>query len=169
MATTGDKAGGEGRRLAVGPVPIARLVASAATPLMRRAEGALSRLALDWAEVVGPALAAVTAPERITAQGKAGGVLTIRAAGPVALEVQHLAPQILERIGRHLGPGRVTRLKLVHRAARGLAEDQAPSPLPPPRQADARRLRDSLRALSELPEGPLRDSLARFGRTMAGA
>lgn len=168
MATTGDKAGGEGGRLAVGPVPIARLVAAAATPLMRRTEGALSRLALDWAEVVGPALALVTAPERITAQGRQGGVLTIRASGPVALELQHLAPQILERIARHLGPGRVTRLKLVQGPGKGLAEEQAPLPLPPPRPVDPQRMRDALRALSGLPEGPLRDSLARLGRTLFG-
>ena len=169
MATTGDKAGGDGRRLAAGPVPVARLIAATAAPLLRRAEGALSRLALDWAEVVGPGLAAVTVPERITAQGKQGGVLTIRAAGPVALEVQHLAPQILERIARYLGPGRVTRLKLVQGPGKGLAEDQAPLPPAPCRPIDPWRVRDRLHALSELPEGPLRDSLARLGRTMAGA
>lgn len=170
MAKERDKADGEGRRLAVGPIPVARLVAATAKPLLRRAEGALSRLALDWAEVVGPALAAVTAPERLTAQGKAGGVLTIRAAGPVALEVQHLAPQLLERIARHLGPGKVTRLKVVQAPPRGLAEAPAPPPVPPPpRPAEARQLRASLRTLSDLPEGPLREALARLGRTMAGA
>lgn len=170
MAKEPDKAAGEGHRLAMGPIPVARLVAATARPLLRRAEGALSRLALDWAEVVGPALAAVTTPERLTAQGKAGGVLTIRAAGPVALEVQHLAPQLLERIARHLGPGRVTRLKVVQGPPRGLTEGQAPPPVPPPsRPVEACRLRESLRTLSDLPEGPLRDSLARLGRTMAGA
>lgn len=170
MAKEPDKAEGEGRRLAMGPVPVARLVAATAKPLLRRSEGTLARLALDWAEVVGPALATVTAPERLTGQGKAGGVLTIRASGPVALEVQHLAPQLLERIARHLGPGRVTRLKVVQGPPKGLAEEQAPPPVPPPiRPAEARHLRESLRALSDFPEGPLRDALARLGRRMAGA
>ncbi|MDW8444529.1 MAG: hypothetical protein RML45_09685 [Acetobacteraceae bacterium] len=54
MAKEPDKAEGEGRRLAMGPVPVARLVAATAKPLLRRSEGALARLALDWAEVVGP-------------------------------------------------------------------------------------------------------------------
>jgi len=169
VSKDGDKAEeSEARRLAIGPVPVARLVAAAVTPLRRRSRAALSRLALDWPEVVGPALAAVSAPERLVGQGKAGGVLTIRASGPVALELQHLAPQLLERIARQLGPGRVTRLKVVQAPPPSLQEPQAPAPKPPPRPLDPERLKPSLAALAALPEGPLRDSLARLGRAMAG-
>lgn len=169
MGTRIGKAAEEDRRLAVGPVPVARLLAAAARPLMRRAGAAVSRLGLDWADIVGPALAAVTAPERLTAQGRDGAVLTIRAAGPVALELQHLAPQILERVNAHLGPGRVARLKVVRRPLAGLAEAQAPPPLAPPRPVDAAALARIDRAVGDLPEGPLRDSLARLGRAVAGA
>ncbi|MCS6855522.1 MAG: hypothetical protein NZ523_12340, partial [Elioraea sp.] len=80
-----------------------------------------------------------------------------------------LTPQLLERIARHLGPGRVARLKVVQGPPRGLAEEQAPPPVPPPRPVDPRRLAQSLRAVCEMPQGPLRESLLRLGRTLAGA
>lgn len=152
-------------RLAVGPVPVARLLASATRPVMRRVQAATARLALDWPQVVGPALAAVTAPERI-AGGKDGRVLTIRAAGPVALELQHLAPQLIERVNAHLGPGAVARLRIVQ-AHTGFAEPQAPAPVPPRRPPDPAALARIEAALAEVPEGPLRDAMARLGRAIA--
>jgi len=57
------------------------------------------RLILDWPEIVGPALAAQTEPRRLSV-----GTLTIACTGPVALELQHLAPQLIERINAHCGP-----------------------------------------------------------------
>jgi hypothetical protein len=152
-------------RLAAGPVPVARLLARATRPLAGRIRAATARLALDWPQVVGPALAAVTAPERLGG-GKDGRVLTIRAAGPVALELQHLAPQLMERINAHLGPGAVVRLKFIQ-SAPGFAEPQAPPPVPPRRAPDPGALARMQAALAELPEGPLREAMARLGRAIA--
>jgi hypothetical protein len=151
-------------RLAMGPVPVARLLARATRPLMGRVQAAAARLALDWPQIVGPALAAVTVPERVSG-GKDGRVLTIRAAGPVALELQHLAPQLIERINAHAGAGFVTRLRFVQ-AARGFAETQAAPPVPPRRPSPQAAARVET-ALADLPEGPLRDALARLGRAIA--
>jgi hypothetical protein len=150
-------------RLAMGPVPVARLLAQVTRPLMGRVQAAAARLALDWPGIVGPALAAVTAPERLSG-GKDGRVLTIRAAGPVALELQHLAPQLIERINAHAGPGFVTRLRFVQ-AARGL--DDPPAPAPPRRPLPPEAAATVETALVDLPEGPLRDALARLGRAIA--
>jgi hypothetical protein len=152
-------------RLAIGPVPVARLLAKATRPAMRRIQAAAARLALDWPLVVGPALAAVTAPVRLSG-GKDGRVLTIRAAGPVALELQHLAPQLIERINAHLGPGAVARLKFLQ-SAPGFAEPQSPAPVPPRRAPDLQALARMDGALAELPEGPLREAMARLGRAIA--
>lgn len=152
-------------RLAVGPVPVARLVAKVARPLAGRIQAATARLALDWPQVVGPALAAVTAPERLSG-GKGARVLTIRAAGPVALELQHLAPQLIERINAHLGPGAVARLRFIQ-SAPGFAETQAQAALPPRRAPDPQALARMEAALAEVPEGPLREAMARLGRAIA--
>ncbi len=41
------------------------------------------------------------------------GILTIKASGPVALEISHMEPQILERIALHLGYKAIHRLKII--------------------------------------------------------
>lgn len=152
-------------RLAMGPVPVARLLARATRPLMGRIQAATARLALDWPQIVGPALASVTAPDRLSG-GKDGRVLTIRAAGPVALELQHLAPQLVERINAHAGPGLVSRLRFIQ-APRGAAEPQAPAPAPPPRRLPPEAAARVEQSVADLPEGPLRDALVRLGRAVA--
>jgi len=71
----------------------------------------------DWPAVIGPALAAVTRPMRLSrgARDETGaakpGTLTIRCAGPVALELQHLAPQLLSRINGFAGFQLVAQLR----------------------------------------------------------
>jgi hypothetical protein len=152
----------EWARRAMGPIPVASLVSAVTRPLMRGRQAAVARLALDWPAVVGPALAAVTAPERL-AGGAEGGTLTIRASGPVALELSHLAPELIARINAHLGRGAVARLRFSERrrgaAAADLAEPPPPRRVPPPRQAVVK----AEAAVADLPEGPLRAALARLG------
>lgn len=76
-----------------------------------------------WAEIVGPELAEFTRPERIrwpraaggeTRPGRrTGGTLLVRVDGPVAIELQHSTPQIIERINGYYGYGAITALKIV--------------------------------------------------------
>jgi len=158
MEEEASKPGDE--RRAVGPLPIGGLVSAVTRPLMRGRGAAVARLALDWPEVVGPALAAVTAPERL-AGAAGGGTLTIRASGPMALELAHLAPELIARINAHLGRQAVARLRFTaERRKEGAPAIAAPARLPPPpREAVAR----AERAVADLPEGDLRAALARLG------
>ena len=70
-----------------------------------------------WSMIVGPQLAALSCPERINRSGRlspdGGAVLTVKVEGAMALEVQHMAPLILERINQHYGSGAITRLNIV--------------------------------------------------------
>ena len=69
-----------------------------------------------WPVIVGPQLAAWSCPERISRTGRgteAGAVLTVKVEGAMALEVQHMAPLILERINQHYGAGAIARLNVV--------------------------------------------------------
>jgi hypothetical protein len=70
-----------------------------------------------WPMIVGTQLAALSCPERISRQGRlspdGGAVLTVRVEGAMALEVQHMAPLILERINQHYGAGSISRLNIV--------------------------------------------------------
>jgi hypothetical protein len=63
----------------------------------------------EWAAVVGEEVAALSWPERL----KRDGTLRVRVAGPIAVELQHQEPQILERIATYYGYRAVTRLSYV--------------------------------------------------------
>lgn len=155
-----ERSGKQGERRGGGPVAVASVVASVTRPLMRGRQATVARLALDWPQVVGPALAAVTAPEKL-AGGAAGGALTIRASGPMALELTHLAPELIGRINAHLGREAVTRLRFSaeKRAALPQRERSLRLPPPPPKEARAR----AAEAVASLPEGDLKSALARLG------
>jgi hypothetical protein len=144
-----------------GPVAVARLIGTLTRPLMRGRQAAIARLALDWPQVVGPALAAVTSPERL-AGAAGGGTLTIRASGPMALELAHLAPELIARINAHLGREAVARLKFCAEARRATPSVLAPPPpLPRPPRREAARKAET--AVADLPDGPLKEALARLG------
>src|SRR6516164_10887193 len=93
------------RLLAVG-VAASKL---AAPIVAQRAGGILVRLKAEWAAIVGPEWAAVTWP---TSLGR-DGALKLRAASTAALELQHRAPLLIERINLFFGRSVVTRLALV--------------------------------------------------------
>ena len=91
--------------------PVGALVPRLTRPVFRRKSPSGAQIMADWPELVGPALAAVTEPERLSA-----GTLTIACAGPVAMELQHLAPELIERINAGLGRVAVERLRFRQRA-----------------------------------------------------
>ncbi len=139
-----------------GPRPIASLLPAVTRTAFRRRSPAAARLLADWEAIVGPGLAAVTAPERCAA-----GLLSIACAGPVALELQHLAPKLIERINTHAGRTLVTRLRF-HQVP------VAMKPAPPAPKAPRAGVEAALEArLAGIPEGALRQALARLGRAIA--
>jgi hypothetical protein len=123
--------------------------------------GILSRLKSEWAAIVGPELADSAWPEALAR----GGVLKLRVASHKALEIQHRAPLIVERINLFFGRDAVTRLALV----------QAPLPLPPRHRRDPgiRKLAPGEtaaldRQLTEIDDPELRQALDRLGRAVIG-
>jgi hypothetical protein len=107
--------------------PLGALVPRLARPVFRRRSPAAAQIMADWPEIVGPALAAVAEPERLSA-----GTLTLACAGPVAMELQHLAPELIARINGAVGQGAVLRLRF-----RQAAPPARPAPprRPPPEPA----------------------------------
>ena len=73
-----------------GPRPLGALVPAVVRPVFRTRAPATVQVLADWEAIVGPALAAVTLPKRLSA-----GTLTIACAGPVAMELQHLSEALL--------------------------------------------------------------------------
>lgn len=111
-----------------------------------------------WPVIVGRQLAAMTMPERLVRRSELETVLVVRVDGAMALEIQHLSPQILDRINQYYGPATVTRLQIIQgplpRAVHGVY----------PRPAELRPMTQQAdEALADFPRGKLRDALARLG------
>ena len=132
-----------------------------ATPIVvKRDGGVLARLKAQWAAIVDTDWAAVTWP---TALGR-DGVLKLRTASSVALELQHRAPLLIERINLFFGRPVIARLTLV----------QGPLPLSPPpsgpllRPLTAGETKALDERLGQIADPELRAALARFGRAVIG-
>ena len=113
----------------------------------------------EWRAIVGEALAACSWPDRL----QRNGTLRVRVAGPVAVELQHLEPQILDRIAAYYGYRAATRIAYVQ--APPLAPPpRVPRPAPPPLDpAQAARVDH---ATGETRDLRLRQALRSLGRTL---
>jgi len=133
-----------------GPRPLGALVPPLTRVAFRSHSSAATQIMIDWASIIGPAMAAVTQPRRLS-----DGTLTIACSGPIAMELQHLALEVVSRINTHLGRPVVRSLRFVQVGA--FARPTPPPPAPPPAIAAAEA------AVAQLPEGPLRDALLGLG------
>jgi hypothetical protein len=130
----------------------------AAPIVAKRGGGILVRLKSEWAAIIGVDWAEVTWP---TALGR-DGVLKLRTGSGAALELQHRAPLLIERINAFFGRPVVTRLALV----------QGPLPLPSPlsgpllRQLASNEAKALDERLSEIADPDLRAALTRLGRAV---
>jgi hypothetical protein len=86
-----------------------------------------------WAEIVGERYARVSAPESIRfPHGKrADGVLTLTVGGAHATMMQHIAPEIVDRVNRFFGYAAVARVVFRHGEVRRPARAARPAALPP--------------------------------------
>jgi hypothetical protein len=126
-------------------LPLAQLVPGVTRPAFRKRSPAGAELMADWASVVGPRLAAATEPRRLSR-----GQLTIACAGPMAMELQHVAAELIGRINTYAGSAVVERLRFVqdHVARPAPALPRRPSVAPEP--------------VAGLPEGELNAALSRL-------
>jgi hypothetical protein len=124
-------------------LPLAQLVPGVTRPAFRKRSPAGAELMADWANVVGARLAVATEPRRLTR-----GQLTIACAGPMAMELQHVAAELIDRINTYAGSKLVERLRFVqdHVAAQ-------PAKVPQRRFVAAEPVAD-------VPPGALNDALA---------
>jgi hypothetical protein len=137
-----------------GPRAVGALLARITRPAFRRRSPAGAALLTEWPALVGPALAAMTEPQRF-----ASGTLTIACTGPVAMELVHLAPQLLGRINGQLGQVLVQRLRFVQRTP--ALRSRPPPRRPPPAGEVPARVEA---ALAGVPEEALRAALAKLAR-----
>jgi hypothetical protein len=152
-----DKGMASNERHVYGARPLGSLVPRLTRPAFRRRSPATAQVLADWSAIVGPAIAAVTTPRRLIS-----GTLTVACAGPIAMELQYLAGELIGRINSHLGSQVVTGLRFVQTIGPDASAPPPPAPPDPAAQAAAEA------AVAALPEGELRSALAALGRAVLG-
>jgi hypothetical protein len=137
---------------------LARAVGKVTRTAFGRQGFAEARVLTDWPAIVGPDLAADCLPESLSANG----VLRIRVAGGRALELQHLEPQLLDRIATFFGYRAVQRISLVQ----GPLPPRSDPALPKLRALDANEETALAADLETTADPGLRRALDRLGRAV---
>jgi hypothetical protein len=140
------------------------LLLKAARPVLGRHGLAAGGIVADWPSIVGAQLAECCVPMRLAFPPgeRASGTLHLRVQGPLALELQHLEPVVLERINSYFGYRAVAKLRIqqgpVPRATRARARAPATTAEDPAVEA----------AVSGITDETLRQRLSQFGRALKG-
>ncbi len=102
-------------------------------PLFRKRGFAEAGMLTNWPEIIGEVLARRTAPQRISyPRGeRTDGTLYIRVESAWATDLQHLSPQVIERINSYFGYRAVARLA-ISQGTVPAGTDPAPAENPPP-------------------------------------
>lgn len=153
--------------------PVADVALPVMRPVLKKRGFATADILACWADIVGPTLAAYTLPERLSwprgnqlaesPSSMGGAKLTVRADGPAALELQHTAPVVIERINGFFGYEAVARLAIVQGAV-AAARSEKPAPpaiCPPDKNAEVTAITEGVED-----EG-LQSALRRLGRSVA--
>jgi hypothetical protein len=124
-------------------------------------------LVTDWAAVVGETIAERSLPLRLsfTGSGRRDGTLHVRVSGALALELQHLEPQILERINGYFGYRAVERLRIHQGPVPGRPIQRRP-PAAAPTAAVEAEIGD---LLTTVEDAHLREALRGLGRSLHSA
>ncbi|MGH6857606.1 MAG: DUF721 domain-containing protein [Methylocella sp.] len=154
--------------------PLADLVQTAIDPVLRRHGFGSSDVVLFWDDIVGERLGPMSRPvrvrwparqiERAAENGPAPATLIVRVETGFALELQHLAPIVIERVNAHFGWRCVARLLL----------QQGPVAAPPLVRHGPGPVDEAAETAAETIVGngvdePLRQALTRLGaRVLAG-
>lgn len=150
-----------------GAVPLGELIRPVIDPVVAKRGFATADLLAAWPEIVGPAYAECSAPERIawprTGDDREPGVLFLKVEGPRAIFVQHELPQITERINAFFGYRAIGQVRIVQaQIARKEARPTGPATLPAAAEAE---LTDRLTSVGD---ERLRAALERLGRGVLG-
>jgi len=142
--------------------PLGALVGASIDPILAQRGFAGGDLMLHWPEIAGPGLdqfcrpISLTWPQGGKAQGL-GATLTLACLPAFALDVQQLAPVLIERINRRLGWSCVTRIAIRQRPVTPPARPEAPLAVGPEDRDAAGRIVAGIEA------DDLREALTRLG------
>jgi hypothetical protein len=150
------------------PRSLADLVGAALHPVAAKQGFGESDIILHWGDIVGPRLAAVSEPLRLQWAPRPPNrppdappdpaTLIVRMEGAFAIELQHLAPIVIERVNARLGWRCIGRIAVRQGPVRKGAPRRAP---PAPVHPEAARMAQE--AAAPIVDDGLRAALARLG------
>jgi hypothetical protein len=167
MQENGDRRFGGATARAIGAY-----AASMLDPIARARGFATTALLTAWPSIVGRELAGFTLPDKViwprrTDDGDApppqsawradGAILVLKVEGPRAIELQHRAGQILERVNTYFGYRAIAQLRFLQAPISRAAPK--PAAMPPP-EADAASIP------AAISDGGLRQALARLAASL---
>jgi hypothetical protein len=148
--------------------PLRELLGKLVGDAFARQGFASAELVTRWDDIVGQEIAAHSEPiklqwpRRVDGEDSESGTLVLRVEGPAAIEIQHLAALICERVNRFLG----------WRAVGRLALRQAPlrrGQIRAARKMDPAATTPIAENLSDIKDEELRQALARLGAAVSRA
>lgn len=144
------------------PVGLASVLPKVTRTAMKRKGFAVGDVVHNWPAIVGAAIAEQSCPESLTFPGgeNGHGNLKVRVDGPLAIELQHLAPLVVERVNGYYGYKVVERLTIIQGpVARPTPKRRKPTR---PLTADEEILLN--RTVADTKDDSLRHALAALGR-----
>jgi hypothetical protein len=150
--------------------PLAELVEGCIAPVLAKQGFAASDVVLAWPEIVGERLARHCEPVRLDWPG--GGrrrydeavepaTLVVRVTGAFALELQHMAPVVMERVNSHFGWRCIGRLAL-----RQGPLQRTVKAAPAPRTPDPAVTKAVEERLADIADEQLQKALQRLGEAV---
>lgn len=148
-----------------GTRPLAALVPGIARKAVGKRGFTDARILNEWSTIVGTDLARHCSPDRLTfPRGRReGATLHIRALGPMATELQHLEPVLVQRINAHFGYGAVAGIRLLQAPGGRGGDTRHKPPAPPPAAPDPDQLARMKQTLTQVEDPDLRAILERLG------
>ena len=94
-----------------GEKPLKSALTSLLKPMLNERDKLLISLTNEWSLIVGAEIAAYAWPQEIKVT-KTDRILTLAVTPGMNTFVTHQEPELLEKIGQFIGPGKVTRIKV---------------------------------------------------------
>ncbi len=150
-------------RMNRGLLGLGLLTERVARPVLGKRGFSTGQVIAHWSEIVGPELAANTAPERVQFDrgARTSGTLHLRvSSGAAAVLIQPQSATIIERVNAYLGAGTVKRIKVVQGPIprfRSAVRFERPAPL------DSDALNLSEQEVKSIKSDTVRAALSRLG------
>ena len=158
--STGEESRNLNKRTTRGLVSIRTSLPAIAEPALRKRGFTEIRLITEWPTIVGEHVADGTVPQRLTRDNPA--VLHLRVAPAFSVIVQHMSPQIIERITTFFGIEAVESL----RYTQGPIPPWRDPPAPKPRPLSESETRELDTLVSAIRDEGLKTSLRRLGAAL---